>query len=677
MLTADLSVSHGKLTLADANGLTLEDGANDSAHVAYAGSADDLNAALDGLTYVPDPDYAGYDSITFTVSDTGNGHIENKKSTTRVYPIQVDPVNDAPSFFGGMDQIVEANASAQSVPGWATGMSAGPASETDQQLTFEAIADRPELFSAQPAISGDGTLSYTPAENASGVAEVTVTLRDNGGIANGGIDASTEKKFKISILNRLVVGAQDAEVAMKDGEFIDPTNDSLILRATNGTWTSSPRREDVVISGMPEGLDYSVSKTDAGELQITLSGSAASAVTSDISLGIVVRGSAISGTEMLDAEEMTATLLAAVFDPTDPTDPSGPTTPPVTPPVTPPTSEPSDATEAEPEAQAFDVYADRSSEWTLNNVVKIVFPAGTIRITGQVSVSIASPAQTPPVGNLQALSPTVELTSTTGSRFSAPVTLIFLFDATLVANGYRPAVYYYDETLARWTFVGGEIGSDGTVTIQVNHFTKFAVFGARTIAFPDLQDHWASAYVDRLAGMNVVQGDSTGRFQPNASVTRAQFTKMLAAALGLTSPETGEADRFADDNDLPAWSREAITALAQAGWMRGSTGANGAKQFKPNVPISRAEMATILASALKADKGSAGDMNAAGESALAFKDADRIPAWAREAAGGVVAAKLMNGSVDRDGKLVFRPGDIATRAEAAATIYKLLQALYK
>src|SRR5207248_5719627 len=55
------------------------------------------------------------------------------------------------------------------------------------------------LFSTQPAISPTGTLSYTPAANANGVATVSVTLHDNGGTANGGVDSSATVQFTITV----------------------------------------------------------------------------------------------------------------------------------------------------------------------------------------------------------------------------------------------------------------------------------------------------------------------------------------------------------------------------------------------------------------------------------------------------------------------------------------------
>ena len=45
-----------------------------------------------------------------------------------------------------------------------------------------------------------GKLTYTPAANATGSATVTVTLQDNGGTANGGLNTSPAQTFTISVV---------------------------------------------------------------------------------------------------------------------------------------------------------------------------------------------------------------------------------------------------------------------------------------------------------------------------------------------------------------------------------------------------------------------------------------------------------------------------------------------
>jgi hypothetical protein len=115
--------------------------------------------------------------------------------------INVKQVNHAPSFTKGADQLVRKNASAQTIAKWATNISPGP-SESGQSLDFVVTNDSHSLFSVQPSISPSGTLTFTPSPNVIGTATVTVTLHDNGGKTNGGVDTSAAQAFKISVCNR-------------------------------------------------------------------------------------------------------------------------------------------------------------------------------------------------------------------------------------------------------------------------------------------------------------------------------------------------------------------------------------------------------------------------------------------------------------------------------------------
>ncbi len=75
---------------------------------------------------------------------------------------------------------------------FATGISAGPADEAMQSLTFTVTNDNNALFTVQPDIDEvTGDLTFTIAAGAVGTATVTVTLMDDGGTANGGVDSLT------------------------------------------------------------------------------------------------------------------------------------------------------------------------------------------------------------------------------------------------------------------------------------------------------------------------------------------------------------------------------------------------------------------------------------------------------------------------------------------------------
>ena len=152
------------------------------------------------LRYTPAANAHGAATVSVTLKDDGgtsNGGVDT--SATQTFGITVNAVNDPPSFIKGADQTVTNDAGPQTVQGWATSISAGPVDEAGQTLTFVLTSDNTGLIAVQPAISQGGTLTYTPESSANGVANVTVTLKDDGGTANGGTDTSAPQPFKIEI----------------------------------------------------------------------------------------------------------------------------------------------------------------------------------------------------------------------------------------------------------------------------------------------------------------------------------------------------------------------------------------------------------------------------------------------------------------------------------------------
>ncbi len=132
-------------------------------------------------------------SLAIAVSDGVN------TSSSEIVTITVNAVNDAPSFIVGMDQDVLEDAGLQTIPNWASGISAGPADEAGQILTFNVVSDNPTLFDLQPEVSVDGTLLFTPAPDEFGSTIITISISDDGGTANGGVDVSQDQTFTITI----------------------------------------------------------------------------------------------------------------------------------------------------------------------------------------------------------------------------------------------------------------------------------------------------------------------------------------------------------------------------------------------------------------------------------------------------------------------------------------------
>jgi hypothetical protein len=137
-------------------------------------------------------------------------------------------------------------------------ISAGSATEAGQTLNFVVTNSNPTLFSVQPFVAADGTLTFTPAANASGQAVVTVALHDNGGIGLSGADTSGPQSFLIDITAvndaPLVAGDaysmfQDASVAVSASGVL--ANDADVEGSTlTARLTSSPAHGTVVFNTM-------------------------------------------------------------------------------------------------------------------------------------------------------------------------------------------------------------------------------------------------------------------------------------------------------------------------------------------------------------------------------------------------------------------------------------------
>ncbi|HND54583.1 MAG TPA: Ig-like domain-containing protein, partial [Pirellulaceae bacterium] len=148
-----------------------------------------LNAVTGDLTFVTAPNQNGTSIVTITLRDNGGGSTDHSATVTTT--INVVPVNDAPTFHPGGNSIVSEDAGPQTVANWATSITSGPLDEASQQLTFVVTNNNAGIFSSPPQVNpATGELTYTPAPNANGIAQVVVQLKDDGGTSNGGVDSS-------------------------------------------------------------------------------------------------------------------------------------------------------------------------------------------------------------------------------------------------------------------------------------------------------------------------------------------------------------------------------------------------------------------------------------------------------------------------------------------------------
>ncbi len=193
--------------------------------------------------------------------------------------------------------------------------------------------------------------------------------------------------------------------------------------------------------------------------------------------------------------------------------------------------------------------------------------------------------------------------------------------------------------------VGGVQSPSG----PANTFT----YTACAASFPDVTvGYWARGPIEVLACNGIVSGFRSGLFEPDGSVTRAQFVKMLDLVLGL--PVASTATAFADV-PADAWYAPYVSAAVNAGIVQGVT----ATTFDPNGTLTREQMAVLLARALKLTQ----------TQALTFSDASSIAPWATAGVQEAVAAGYISGFPGG----TFEPQGPATRAQAAQILNLVLQ----
>ncbi|NOU93764.1 hypothetical protein GC093_11095 [Paenibacillus sp. LMG 31456] len=247
-------------------------------------------------------------------------------------------------------------------------------------------------------------------------------------------------------------------------------------------------------------------------------------------------------------------------------------------------------------------------------------------------------------------------------NFSKPVTLTLAFDPASLKSNQMVAVFYYDEVKKAWVEVRGGKVNGSTITVEVDHFTKFAVFvvseassiGTQaTISFTDIAGHWAETNIKQAASGGIVSGYTDGSFKPNHTVTRAEFAVMLMNTL---KPQgEGKTLTFTDTAKIGAWAQKAVAQAVQAGIIQGYED----NAFRPDAEVTRAEMAVMIAKAL--------NLKAESITEGGFADEKDIPMWARGAVAAIKKPSIIEGKDSNR----FDPNGKTLRAEAATVLLKM------
>ncbi len=195
----------------------------------------------------------------------------------------------------------------------------------------------------------------------------------------------------------------------------------------------------------------------------------------------------------------------------------------------------------------------------------------------------------------------------------------------------------------------------------------FAIADSQTLPFTDVpQKQWFYSKVVDAYTMGIMKGKTATKFDPLATITRAEVVTILANLAKLEKDDIDDFDFYMDnfsDADYSAWYADYMGWAYEKGIIAGYTDGT----LKPNAKITRAEIVKMAGNFLnymcydlvetKPD--------------VSFTDAKKLQSWYKPELMTLATAGVING---KDGGKFDPTGD-ATRAEAATIFTTLAKAI--
>lgn len=181
-----------------------------------------------------------------------------------------------------------------------------------------------------------------------------------------------------------------------------------------------------------------------------------------------------------------------------------------------------------------------------------------------------------------------------------------------------------------------------------------------SIAYADLADDATYNAALTMTEEGVMSGYSVGGtnyFQPNRTITRAEFVVTMMHAVGITNLPDTDKTVFADDAEIDPSMKSYISAAHSLGYVTGSI-SNGRTYFKPNEEITRAEAAVMIGRVT----------GLTGGTVAVFADSGNIPAWAQDSVYCLYRKGILTAV---DGKI--SPTVSLTRGDAAIILERLIR----
>ncbi|MEG1096968.1 MAG: leucine-rich repeat protein [Clostridiales bacterium] len=181
-----------------------------------------------------------------------------------------------------------------------------------------------------------------------------------------------------------------------------------------------------------------------------------------------------------------------------------------------------------------------------------------------------------------------------------------------------------------------------------------------TVSFNDVPcGIWYNVFVVDLSSRGIINGKGNNMFDPEGSIKRCEFAKILATASGENLDQYKDKTSFADV-DANIWYTQYVEWAFKHKIVKGK-GAG----FAPGENISRQEMAVMIKRYAVYKKVTLPKTIAA----FTFNDDAQIADWAKEEVSAMQQAEIIGGKPGN----IFDPSGSATRAEAAKMVSKFLR----
>lgn len=193
-------------------------------------------------------------------------------------------------------------------------------------------------------------------------------------------------------------------------------------------------------------------------------------------------------------------------------------------------------------------------------------------------------------------------------------------------------------------------------------FTCFMQASYASVAqkgFLDCHEHWAEDEINVLVESGIVNGRGGNRFCPDSNITRAEFLSLIVKTINLDKKAYNSA--FSDVN-AGDWYAEIVQAAYDSGLINVGMVYDGA--FRGEQLITREEMASLIIAGYQFKTGKEVQIAEINR----FEDVHQISDWAVDDVKKAVFLGIVTGVTNDE----LRPGENATRAQAAVMVFRLI-----